>query len=73
MLPYSKNASTAVLGGAPTQAKLTMSGMIGYVLGTIVTTAPLRYRRETLSQTTSNPSYPAYWVFRMYQAGGAAS
>lgn len=50
MLPYSQHKSTAVLGGSPTSCTLTSSGMIGYALSLISTTAPMAYRRETFTQ-----------------------
>jgi len=66
MLPYAKHKSTAVLGGSPTSCTLTSSGMIGYALSLISTSAPLRYRRETFCQNNAGPIYPTYWMFRLF-------
>lgn len=73
MLPYAKHKATAVLGGSPTSCTLRSQGMIGYALSLINTNAPLRYRRETLTLNGSNPVYPTYWMFRLFQAAGQAS
>lgn len=61
MLPYAKHNTTAVLGGSPNRCTLASSGMIGYGLSLIPSTAPLRYRRETLTGINTNPTYPVYW------------